>query len=216
MGSPVEIEFSMNIDPNELKSPILSIIQIRPFVISQEHLQILWDKEDTTKSNVLIHSKKALGNGIISNIRDIVFIPPITFNLNKTIDIAKEIGLINKSLSNSPYLLIGPGRWGTQDRFLGIPVIWREISNVKVLVETALKDFNIKPSQGTHFFQNIISRGIGYINITLNKKESKIDWTWLNNQKVKKETNFVKHIRLSKPLNIKLDGRNGRALILKS
>ena len=118
-------------------------------------------------------------------------------------------------MDGKPYLLIGPGRWGTQDRWLGIPVIWSGISNVKVMVETALEDFNIKPTQGTHFFQNIVSRGIGYINTTLNPRESTIDWHWLKNQKGKKSLNFVKHIVLKKPLLIKLDGRKGQALVIR-
>jgi hypothetical protein len=218
MGSPVEIEFAVNFDPEDKTPPIFAIIQIRPLIISQEHAHITWEKEDIKKENVLMHSNKALGNGIFDSIKDIVYIPPEIFDSAKTIEIARQIGKINKYLSESeiPYILIGPGRWGTQDRWLGIPVAWSEISSVKVLVETALKDFNIKPTQGTHFFQNIISKGIGYINITLNPNESYIDWVWLNKQKSKKEFKFVRHIELSKPLIIKLDGRSGSALVTKS
>ena len=153
---------------------------------------------------------------MIDNIRDIVLVKPETFDSSKTLKIAEEIGKINQNLDDSPYLLIGPGRWGTQDRWLGVPVFWSDISNVKVMVETALKDFNIKPTQGTHFFQNIISRGIGYINTTLNPNESIIDWTWLKKQKTKQRLNFVKHIHLDKPLKVKLDGRNGQALVTKT
>ena len=118
-------------------------------------------------------------------------------------------------MKEKPYLLIGPGRWGTQDRWLGIPVQWNEISNVKVMVETSFEDFKIKPTQGTHFFQNIISRGIGYINASSHRNESNIDWNWINKQKSKHEFNFVKHINLSNPITVKLDGKNGRALVLK-
>ena len=215
MGSPVEIEFSVNIDPKGVKPPVFAIIQIRPFIVSQEHYHVTWGDEDALGENVLIYSNKALGNGTIETIQDIVYVPPDSFDSADTFKIAEEIGVINKQLSNSQYVLIGPGRWGTQDRWLGIPVQWNEISNVKLLVETSLKDFNIKPSQGTHFFQNIISRGIGYANITLNPRDSKIDWGWLNNLKAKKQLKHVKHIHLSKPLVIKLDGRTGRALVIK-
>ena len=215
MGSPVEIELAVNFDKNNKKRPIFAIIQIRPLIIAQENSHINWDDRDRQKSNVLMHSNKALGNGIIRDIKDIVLVPPETFDSAKTIKISQEISKINTELKNSPYLLIGPGRWGTQDRWLGIPVYWSDISNVKVMVETALEDFNIKPTQGTHFFQNIISRGIGYINITLNKKESFIDWNWLKKQKNKNKLNFVKHIELDNPIIIKLDGRNGRALVIK-
>ena len=215
MGSPVEIEFSVDFDPEDKKPPVFAIIQIRPFIVSQEHSHVVWEEDDVKKDNVLIHSKKALGNGIIQTIQDIVYVPPGTFNSSKTFQIAKEIELINEKLNNCPYVLIGPGRWGTQDRWLGIPVQWNQISNVKLLIETALQDYNIKPSQGTHFFQNIISKGIGYANITLNPKESIIDWDWLNKQKPEKQLKYVRHIHLSKPLTVKLDGRNGKALILK-
>jgi hypothetical protein len=194
-----------------------SIIQIRPIVISQEHSQITWDDSKIDEKDVFIKSNKALGNGVFNNIKNIVYVKSEIFDSSKTVEIAREIGEINKLFSDKhePYILIGPGRWGTQDRWLGIPVVWSEISNVNIMVETTLENFNIKPTQGTHFFQNIVSRGIGYINITLKPKESKIDWNWLNSLKAKKELKYVKYIQLSNPLNVKFDGRNGRALILK-
>jgi len=213
MGSPVEIEFAVNFEKN--KKPVFAIVQIRPLVVSQENIQISWDESDIKKSNVLIYSNNALGNGVLDDIKDIVLVSPDTFDSAKTLEIADEIGSINRDLEETPYLLIGPGRWGTQDRWLGIPVIWSDISNVKVMVETALEDFNIKPTQGTHFFQNIVSRGIGYINTTLNPRESIIDWKWLKNQKSKHDLEFVKHINLKKPLTVKLDGKHGRALVIK-
>jgi CheY-like chemotaxis protein len=215
MGSPVEIEFAVNFDVENKKPPVFAFIQIRPIVISQEQSQISWDEKDIPQEKIMLKSNEALGNGVFENIKDIVYVPPETFNSAKTLDIAREIGVINEKLKDSPYILIGPGRWGTQDRWLGIPVYWSEISNVKIMVETALEDYNIKPSQGTHFFQNIISRGIGYINVKLNKKDSFLDWGWLNKQKTKQKLNYVKHITLPAPLLIKLDGINGRAVILK-
>lgn len=217
MGCPVEIEFAVDFDPKNKKPPVFAIIQIRPIVISQEHLQITWDENEIDEKDVFIRSNKALGNGVFNNIKNIVYVKPDVFDSSKTIELAREIGEINKTFSekHEPYILIGPGRWGTQDRWLGIPVVWSEISNVQVMVETALEGFNIKPTQGTHFFQNIVSRGIGYINITLKPKESIIDWNWLNNTKAKKELKYVKHVKLSNPLNVKFDGRNGRALIMK-
>ena len=127
-------------------------------------------------------------NKAINTIKNIVYVSPETFDNTKTIEIADEIGEINKYLSLSPYILIGPGRWGSEDRFLGIPVKWDQISAVKVMVETALKDFKVEPSQGTHFFHNITSRGIGYINIPYKSKESYLDWEWLEKQKTIKKT----------------------------
>jgi len=215
MGCPVEIEFAVSFDPENKKPPVFAILQIRPLVISKESSEIAWDEEEAGKENVLIHSNKALGNGVVNSISDIVYISPDNFDSSKTIEIAKQINEINDDLASKPYLLIGPGRWGTRDRWLGIPVGWSEISNVGVLVEAALKDFNIEPTQGTHFFHNIISKGIGYIHTTLNREESFIDWKWLDKQKPEKQTKYVKHIKLPTPLIIKLDGRTGRALILK-
>ena len=151
----------------------------------------------------------------MKEIKDIVYVSPETFDSSKTIEIAREIGILNNALANSNYILIGPGRWGTQDRWLGMPVYWNEISNVKILVETALKDFNIKPTQGTHFFQNIISKGIGYVHVSLDSTNSFIDWEWLKKQKIITKKKYTSHIKLNKPLNIKLNGRTGEALFLK-
>ncbi|KON27480.1 hypothetical protein AC481_04695 [miscellaneous Crenarchaeota group archaeon SMTZ-80] len=217
MGCPVEIEFAVNFDKENKKLPVFAILQIRPLVISQEHYEISWNEKDIDLENVLIRSNQSLGNGVIESIKDIVYVPPDSFDSSKTVKIARQIGEINQELitSNVQYLLIGPGRWGTQDKWLGIPVGWSEISNVKVMVETMIEDFNIKPSQGTHFFRNIISKGIGYINTTLNPKVSFVDWNWLNKQKPKKNLQYVKHLKFTQPLTIKLDGRAGRALIIK-
>ncbi len=215
MGCHVEIEFAADIDPENIEKSIFSILQIRPLVISHERYEVTWDENSIKKEDIFLKSNKALGNGVIDNIKNIVYINPKTFNFSKTVQIAQEVEKINKNI-NEPYVLIGPGRWGTQDSFLGIPVKWSQISNVKIIVESALKDFNIKPSQGTHFFQNIMSRGIGYINTTLNSDGSYIDWDWLNRKKDEKQMKFIRHIKLSKPLTIKLNGRKGQAIILKS
>ncbi|MCX6666099.1 MAG: hypothetical protein NT038_08615 [Euryarchaeota archaeon] len=215
MGCPVEFEFAMKIDSEMKQPPTFTILQIRPFVISQEQFDIGWDQR--IHKQVFIRSDKALGNGMIHTIQDIVYVPAEHFDSSKTMEIAEEIGLINKQLilTQSPYLLIGPGRWGTQDRWLGIPVRWGQISGARVIIETALEHFNIKPSQGTHFFQNITSRGIGYIDIPLHAEECFVDWDWLKNQKTQKKFRFVHHLRLRAPLHVKLDGRSGRALIMK-
>jgi hypothetical protein len=217
MGSPIEIEFAVNFNENSILPPTFAILQIRPLVPSHEQSEITWDN-NIDRETVFIHSDKALGNGVIKSIKNIVFIPPKTFDSIKTIDIAEEIGKITEKLrlEKQPYILVGPGRWGTEDRFLGIPVKWNQIAGVKVMVETALENFNIDPSQGTHFFHNITSRGIGYINVPYNSQENFIDWKWLEEKKSVKKLRYVKHIELSSPLNIKLDGRHGSALIIKS
>ena len=217
MGCHVEIEFAVTLDPKGRQPPTFALLQIRPLVISKEQQQITWRKEDLKSDHVLIYSSQALGNGIIDSIKDIVFIPPENFDSAKTVEMASEVDHINSQLSTTatPYVLIGPGRWGTQDRWLGIPVRWSQISGVKVLVETALEDFMVKPSQGTHFFQNLTSKGIGYIHTSLNPQESKIDWGWLNARTPHTQLTYLRHLRLRKPLMVKLDGRSGRALILR-
>jgi CheY-like chemotaxis protein len=216
IGTEIEIEFSVNFDPKNIKKPVFAIIQIRPLVISKELVQVKWDETRTKKEKILIKSNKSLGNGVIENIKNIIYVKPDKFDPSKTIQIAREISNINKKLEKKPYILIGPGRWGTQDKHLGIPIKWSDISNVKIIVETNFRNFNIKPSQGTHFFQNIISKEVGYINTDSNNDENYIDWDWLKNLKTDKNQEYTTHVILNKPINVKLDGRFGRALILKN
>jgi len=217
MGCPVEIEFAVILKQNGTRKPSFSILQIRPIVTSHEHCDISRGGTDNTEE-IFLHSDKALGNGIISNIRDIVYVPPETFDLTKTVRMAGEVERLNDILSSEsrPYLLMGPGRWGTEDHWLGIPVNWGQISGVKVVVETGLKELDVEPSQGTHFFQNMISRKIGYINIPYKSKHGYLDWDWLHEQNVEHEMEFVRHVSLPSPLTVKLDGRCGGALILKN
>ena len=214
MGCPVQIEFAVNLPKNNSEEPLtFAVLQIRPLVPSYEHSKIKF-AESISEERIFIKSTKSMGNGIIESIKDIVYVHPDSFDPKKTLDIASEIEKINDDIP-LPYLLIGPGRWGTTDRFLGIPVKWNQISCVKIMVETAFENFNIEPSQGTHFFHNITSRGIGYINVPYNSKENFIDWNWLFKQPHKKSLKIVRHVQLEKPLAIKLDGRKGNALLLK-
>jgi hypothetical protein len=124
---------------------------------------------------------------------------------------------MNRELASmrTPFLLIGPGRWGTRDRWLGIPVQWSQISGVGVIVEAALDDFKVQPSQGTHFFQNIVSRGIGYLHTGQDFGENQIDWHWLEGFPPVREMKYVRHVSLPAPLTVKIDGRHGRAVIIK-
>jgi hypothetical protein len=216
MGCPVELEFAVDLHPESPKSPRLAVLQIRPLDPSYELGEVTLEKTNGSKK-VLIRSGKALGNGISDSIRDIVYVRPETFDPAKTTEIAEEVAKMNASLtrSSSPYILIGPGRWGTQDRWLGVPVRWSQISGVRVMVETASEDFNIEPSQGTHFFQNIVARGIGYIYVGVGSKTDIVDWEWISGLKTRRELRYVRHVRLPAPLTVKLDGRLGQALVLK-
>ena len=181
--------------------------------INQDHMEI--DIEDEDIGAAVCYSTSALGNGRSREIGDVVFVNPETFDPARTIDIATEIGQINKLLAqqNRKYLLIGPGRWGSADRWLGIPVSWHDISEVGAMIETRTENFKADPSQGSHFFQNITSLGISYLTIS-EKGDDFINWKWLQSQPTVKQTTYLHHVELEKPLTIKIDGKKSRAVIV--
>ena len=157
----------------------------------------------------------ALGNGRFKEISDIIFVAPEKFDPAHTLDIAAEIGQENKRLvqENRKYLLIGPGRWGSADRWLGISVHWHDISGVGAMIETTTEDFKADPSQGSHFFHNLTSLGISYLTTVQNSQDF-IKWEWLQSQPIVKETTYLKHLRLENALTIKIDGKTSSAVII--
>ena len=159
-------------------------------------------------------SENALGNMSSDTIHDIVFVDRATFDRRYTVAIAEQVGQLNQKLKDSErsYLLIGPGRWGTSERWLGVPTNWSQISNAKVIVETTLPDMNIEPSQGAHFFHNISSFQVSYFT-DHHDSDTGIDWQWLDEQCVVSETELVRHVRLERPLEVRVDGRTGRGII---
>ncbi|MHA2364643.1 MAG: PEP/pyruvate-binding domain-containing protein [Candidatus Hodarchaeales archaeon] len=212
-GTSVEIEFTVNLATNNQPATFY-LLQIRPFVSDSESEQVTIEHPiDHSKS--ILFSSKALGNGIFKNIKDIIYVKPEEFNKLKTIDIAKDIRLINKKMKarNKHYLLIGYGRWGTRDYTLGIPVKWNDISEAKVIVETGLEDFNIDPSFGSHFFSNITGLNTPYLTISPTKKSDYINWNWLMDHKKTIETKYLYHIELNSPLEIMVDGKKHEGLI---
>lgn len=213
IGNPVEIEFAVTIprDENKLK---FGFLQVRPMVVSDEVVELKTD--ELYAEDVLLASKRVMGNGIVENIADIIFVKPETFDKKDTQKIAYEIDSINKSLvqTKTPYVLIGFGRWGSSDSWLGIPVDWGQIAGAKVIVESTLFGINVELSQGSHFFHNLSSFNVSYFSLTYDG-EFAIDWDWLNQQKVLKETNFVKHVKLDTTLKIKVDGQTSRGVIKK-
>ncbi len=212
-NNPVEIEFAATISKNsELLN--FAFLQVRPMVISSEVVAV---EKENDKNNILVESSKVMGNGTIQNIFDVVFVKPDKFDKRDTTKIAEEIESLNKKLveENKPYILIGFGRWGSSDPWLGIPVEWGQISGAKVIVESTLFDINVELSQGSHFFHNINSFNVSYFSINYDEK-FKIDWNWLNEQEVVNEKIFVKHVGLKNSLLIKVDGRTGRGIIWKS
>ena len=211
LGCPVEIEFAINLN----RKDEFCLLQIKPMVIGNknEELNI---KNYENKNVSLCYSEQVLGNGEINSISHIVYIDPTNFKRENTKAIAQEIGEINNKLGDKKnYLLIGPGRWGTSDPWLGIPVNWDQINYAKAIIEIGIDELDPEPSFGSHFFQNITNLRIGYF--TFKKKYSKksIDWKWLEKQNNIFKLKYVKVVSLSKPLLIKIDGINGNGIIFK-
>ncbi len=213
-GSPVEIEFAVLLDRTEREKHEFHILQIRPLTSENDRAEI---ETDSYKNQAIAYSTKVLGNGVFSDIYDIVYVKPDTFDNARTLEIKEEISRMNSLLcaKNREYILIGPGRWGTRDPFLGIPVQWNDISCAKAIVEVGLKNFQIEPSQGMHFFVNVTTLQRGYFTIQYGDKEDFIDWKWLNSQNAVYETLFIRHIQLESPITIRINGKTGKGVIVK-
>ncbi|MFA6435461.1 MAG: PEP/pyruvate-binding domain-containing protein [Elusimicrobiales bacterium] len=212
MGANIEIEFAASFDP-ESRGVEFNILQMRPMVSRSVVKKVKF--EDLISADIVCSSLSTLGNGYINDISDLVFVKPETFTSLKTREIAAEIGELNLKLKNEGRycMIIGPGRWGSSDPFLGIPVKWNHISHAKVIIEAAYGGFSADPSYGTHFFHNLTSLGIGYLTVNPEKNEGMIDWNWLNSRPVLADLNFVRHIRLEHPLDIRIDGSTGKGII---
>jgi len=217
LGTPVEIEFAVNLHQNKSRGilPTFYILQIRPLSIAIESYNI--DTDNLDREHLLLYTEKGMGNGIIDSIYDIVYIDHSKFDKTRTIKIQSEIEELNREMQDNDrdYILLGPGRWGSRDRFLGIPVRWAQINRAKVIVETGLEDFLIEASQGTHFFHNIVAMQVGYFTIPYVSDNDFIDWDWLKEQKEVKRTEFLVHVRVDHPLLVRMDGKKGIALIEK-
>ena len=210
MGSPVEMEFAVDLHSDPAW---FGFLQIRRLVVGGEPDDVRLDKE--TLQQAVLYSAKALGNGVLEGITDFVYVDPRTFDSAHTRDMAAAVAKMNQELraENRPYVLIGPGRWGSSDPWLGIPVSWEQISQARVIVEAGLKNFRVTPSQGTHFFQNITSLRIGYFTVNENLKDGRIDWDWMASQSLISEENGVRHVRAAWPARIMVDGQSGRGAI---
>ncbi|MDD4235172.1 MAG: PEP/pyruvate-binding domain-containing protein [Bacteroidales bacterium] len=215
MNNPVEIEFAVSLDYPEKGGHTLSLLQIRPIVDNKETIDV--DLKSLKKEEIVIFSKKALGNGIIDDVNDIVYIRPENFDPANNTLLAQEIGAINEKLqrSRTNYILIGPGRWGSSDPYLGIPVKWAQISAARVIVETALRNYQIDPSQGTHFFQNLTSFKVGYFTVNPCTQDGSFDLAFLNRQKCMFENERLRHIRFAHALKILIDGKKGIGAVVK-
>ena len=214
LGCPVEIEFAINMHDTEETLTDFCLLQIKPMVVGG--LDRIQDFDSIQKKNILCKSSVALGNGLIENINNLIIVDPKNFDPSKTKLIAKQIEKINNELSDlEQYVLIGPGRWGSADPWLGIPVEWDQISKAKVIVEYGMDSFPVDPSFGSHFFQNVTSMRIGYFTINHKKRSDKIDMDWINTQQVKKKSKYIKWIKLDKPITVTIDGQTGEGNIIK-
>ena len=213
LACPVEIEFAVLYD-NKNNIRRFGMLQLRPLV--SESADVAVDLPKYEQEEMFCSTETSLGNGILDDIYDIVYVHPDRLERSNSNFVAKDIAKINGKLvrEKSPYLLIGPGRWGSSDHLLGIPVGWGQISGAKTIIECEMADISVDPSQGTHFFQNIVSFNVGYLTIR-NNDPGKIDWAWLDSLESEKEIGPTRHIKLKVPLRILLDGRNGNAVILK-
>jgi hypothetical protein len=219
MGSEIEIEFAVQLGKSIAESTFY-LLQIRPMITGGERADVNICEHEIKQA--ICYSTQSLGHGRINSIRDIIFVKPDTFDPAATIEIAAEIGTINRSLQTERrnFLLIGPGRWGTNDRWLGIPVQWADISGVQAIVEVRSDLLRADPSQGSHFFQNITSLGISYLTVDEKNKGAadgggdKIDWDWLLQVEPHQDGRWVRHLRLDYPLTIKCEGRNSTGIVM--
>jgi CheY-like chemotaxis protein len=213
MGSSVEVEFAVNLHEQENRKPEFSLLQIRPMGRYKQNLSVKITAADREKA--FCSSVHSLGNGEYKNIHDLIYVDPERFDPARTVEIAGEINKLNARFNDSrnKYVLIGPGRWGSSDRWLGIPVAWHDISNVGVMVETTIESIKADPSQGSHFFQNITSLGIAYITVSDNDKDF-IDYDFLGRRECTAITPHLKHIHFEDGLDIRVDGKNSRAVLI--
>jgi CheY-like chemotaxis protein len=215
MNKPVEIEFAVNLDVPKNEPKVFSLLQIRPIAGRDETINI--KPEEIRQEDTIIVSHMALGNGIIKDIRDIVYVKPETFDAAKTPEIAKRLESLNDKFIEEKkfYVLVGPGRWGSSDPWLGTPVRWPQISASRVIVESGLGHYRIDPSQGTHFFQNLTSFRVCYLTINPYINEGFYDVEFLRSCTALYEDEFIRHVRFEKPFRIEVDGKKNIGIVFK-
>ncbi|MBE0655886.1 MAG: phosphoenolpyruvate synthase [Bacteroidales bacterium] len=216
MNLPIEIEFAANLDVPRGSPGIFNFLQIRPIVDNDQSMTYKLGDVDPQES--IVFSKSGLGNGVFRKIRDFVYIRPDRFEASKTKLIAQEVENMNTRMISEGrnYVLVGPGRWGSSDPWLGIPIAWPQISAARVIVESGLENYRIDPSQGTHFFQNLTSFGVGYLTVNPYIKDGFYDIEYLNSQPAIFEDEFLRHIRFTEDLKIMIDGKTNTGVIFKA
>lgn len=215
MRRPIEIEFAATLNKEKDKAGTFYLLQIRPIVDCKEMLD-----EDLTlveDEATVLRSNNALGHGIMNDIQDIVYVKTDNYSASNNQLIAYEIEKLNKEFLDKGrnYILVGPGRWGSSDTWLGIPVKWPHISAARVIVEAGLTNYRVDPSQGTHFFQNLTSFGVGYFTINAFMNDGVYNQEFLNSHEPVTETKFLRHVHFDKPLVVKIDGKKNIGLVMK-
>jgi hypothetical protein len=214
-STPVEIEFAVNLSVSAGEPGEFGFLQMRPIEIARE----LADLEigDFPAERLICHSGAVLGHGRIDGMRDLVVVDFHRFDRGRSAEVAGEVARLNGALvsARAPYVLIGVGRWGSSEPLLGIPVGWDQISGARVIVEAGFRDMSVAPSQGSHFFQNITARNVGYFTVNSETGEGFVDWDWLASQPAVTEGRFVRHLRLDAPVIVKMNGRRRQGVIIK-
>jgi hypothetical protein len=208
MAGPVEIEFAVDLAQREL-----AFLQLRPLALSHEMLELVIGEVDP--ATLICRSNRVLGNGRIDDIHDIVVVDRQRFARTSSRQVAAELAQCNARLAGRPYLLIGVGRWGSADPWLGIPVTWEQISGARVIVEAGFSDFTVAPSQGTHFFQNLTSFNVGYFTVNPDAGDGFVDWDWLAAAPAVRETAYVRHLRFDRAVVVKMNGKQGEGVIAR-
>lgn len=213
MRCPVEVEFAVNMDVAPGQQQIFNLLQVRPIIDNQDNRPVDWSREDPDRA--LIYGRQALGMGRMSDIADIVYVRTSRFDSLVTEQIADELLAINARMRDEhrAYILVGPGRWGSSDPFLGVPVKWTHISEAKVIVECGIERFEVEPSQGTHFFQNVTSLGVGYLTINPFRGDGIFREEQLDARPALYEGNYLRHVRFDRPLWVSIDGRSNRGMV---
>ncbi|MBE0637236.1 MAG: pyruvate, phosphate dikinase [Bacteroidales bacterium] len=213
VGSPVEIEFAVDLNKDKEFKASFYLLQIKPLLGDAGDFEVDMDKIDQEK--IILYSDKGMGNGLIDHLTDVIYVDLESFDKSKTPEMAEEIDKLNSQMlkEGRNYILIGPGRWGTRDRWIGIPVNWPQISRAKVIAETSLEGFPLDASSGSHFFHNVTSMNVGYFSIQPEYSKSYINYDMFKGQQLVQKTKFFRHVRFEKPLMVKMDGRKRIAVI---
>ena len=226
LGAPVEIEFaltfphssSMGARPSpgapEGLPARLGFLQVRPMLVSSQTVEI--GEDELAGPRAVVRSEHVMGNGVIEGLRDVVYVKPEVFEACHTPAIATEVDRLNQALveEGRSCVLVGFGRWGSADPWLGIPVEWSQIASARVIVEASLPAMNVDMSQGAHFFHNLLSFRVAYFSVP-GLDASGIDWEWLRGLPARRETEFVRHVETPAPLLVRVDGRRGRGVVLR-